>query len=174
MFLRFLLSRLGLALLSLWGVSVLVFAILRILPGDPRSSARGLDRRGHGARPAGVRPDGVLVGRVRRVLPEPLPGQLRSLALAPAGRAPVIVERLPATLELAVTALFLATGGGVLLGAFSVWRRRSWLESGAVSLGTLGIAVPNFVRGLLLIVVFGALLQILPISAASRRSTRRR
>jgi peptide/nickel transport system permease protein len=76
----------------------------------------------------------------------------------------VILERLPATLELAVTALVLATGGGVLLGACSVWRRRSWLESGAVSLGTLGIAVPNFVWGLLLIVLFGAILQLLPIS----------
>src|SRR5262249_59766954 len=46
----------------------------------------------------------------------------------------------------------------------SVWRRRGWLESSAVSLGTLGIAVPNFVWGLLLIVVFGAILQVLPIS----------
>jgi len=45
-----------------------------------------------------------------------------------------------------------------------VWRRRTWLESGAVSLGMLGIAVPNFVWGLLLIVVFGAILQVLPIS----------
>jgi ABC-type dipeptide/oligopeptide/nickel transport system permease component len=45
-----------------------------------------------------------------------------------------------------------------------VWRRRSWLESAAVSLGTLGIAVPNFVWGLLLIVVFGAILQLLPVS----------
>src|SRR5262249_59434064 len=76
----------------------------------------------------------------------------------------VSLARLPATLELALTALLLATGGGILLGVCSVWRRRGWLESAAGWLGTLGIAVPNFVWGLLLIVVFGAILQLLPIS----------
>ncbi len=46
----------------------------------------------------------------------------------------------------------------------SVWRRRSWLESAAVGLGTLGISIPNFVWGLVFIVVFGAFLRWLPIS----------
>jgi peptide/nickel transport system permease protein len=166
MSLRFLLSRLGLALLSLWGVSVLVFAILRILPGDPAllmapvgSTAEDIER---------VRREFGLTGswwaQYAAFFLSLCQGNFgRSLWLQQDALR-VIVERLPATLELAVTALFLATGGGVLLGAFSVWRRRSWLESGAVLLGTLGIAVPNFVWGLLFIVVFGALLQILPIS----------
>ena len=72
----------------------------------------------------------------------------------------MILERLPATLELAVTALVLATGGGILLGVCSVWRRRAGSSPARCRLGMLGIAVPNFVWGLLLIVVFGAILQV--------------
>src|SRR5262245_6740788 len=163
---RFLLSRLFLAVLSLWGVSLLAFAILRILPGDPAilmapvgSTAQDIER---------IRREFGLTG--------PWWAQygafFLSLCQGNFGRSlwlqqdalRVILERLPATLELAITALGLATAGGVLLGVCSVWRRRSWLESGAVSLGMLGIAVPNFVWGLLLIVVFGAILQVLPIS----------
>src|SRR5262245_16661970 len=163
---RFLLSRLFLAVLSLWGVSLLAFAILRILPGDPAilmapvgSTAQDIER---------IRREFGLTG--------PWWAQygafFLSLCQGNFGRSlwlqqdalRVILERLPATLELAMTALVLATGGGVALGALSVWRRRSWLESAAVSLGTLGIAVPNFVGGLMRLVVFGALLQLLPIS----------
>ena len=166
MSLRFLLSRLLLAVLSLWGVSVLAFAILRILPGDPAvlmapvgSTAQDIERvrREFGLTGSWWAQYGAFFASLCR-------GSFgRSLWLQQDALR-VILERLPATLELAVTALVLATGGGVVLGAVSVWRRRSWLESAAVWLGTLGIAVPNFVWGLLLIVVFGAILQLLPVS----------
>lgn len=166
MSLRFLLSRFLLAVLSLWGVSILVFVLLRILPGDPAilmapvgSSAQDIERvrREFGLTGSWWAQYGAFFLTLCR-------GNFgRSLWLQQDALR-VILERLPATLELAVSALFLATGGGVLLGACSVWRRRGWLESGAVSLGTLGIAVPNFIWGLLLIVVFGAILQLLPIS----------
>ena len=88
--LRFLLSRLLLAVLSLWGVSVLVVrdpAHPARRSGHPHGAGR-LHRAGHRARPAGVRPDRILVGAVQGLLPEPLPRELRPLALAPAGRAP--------------------------------------------------------------------------------------
>jgi peptide/nickel transport system permease protein len=147
-------------------VSVLTFAILRVLPGDPAvlmapvgSTAQDLER---------VRREFGLTGswwaQYSAFFVSLCRGNFgRSLWLQQDALR-VILGRFPATLELAVTALGLAAGGGVLLGAVSVWRRGSWLESGAVSLGTLGIAVPNFVWGLLLIVLFGAILQLLPIS----------
>jgi peptide/nickel transport system permease protein len=164
--LRFLLSRFLLAILSLWGVSLLVFAILRVLPGDPALLMA----------PVGSTDEDI--ERLRREfgLTGPWWAQygafFLSLCRGHFGRSlwlqqdalGVIAGRLPATLELALAAVTLAVAGGVLLGVVSVWRRRSWLESAAVWLGTLGIAVPNFVWGLLLIVLFGALLQLLPIS----------
>jgi peptide/nickel transport system permease protein len=71
---------------------------------------------------------------------------------------------LPATLELVLAAFALAVVGGILLGALSVLWRRSWFESATLSVGTLGLAIPNFIWGLLFIVLFGALLRVLPIS----------
>jgi peptide/nickel transport system permease protein len=164
--LRFLGSRLFLAALSLWGVSVLAFAILRVLPGDPAllmapvgSSTQDIER---------IRAEFGLAGswwsQYGAFFTDLVRGRFgRSLWLQQDALG-VILARLPATLELAVAALVLSVAGGILLGVLSVWRRRSWLESVAVGAGTLGIAVPNFVWGLLFIVAFGALLRLLPVS----------
>jgi dipeptide transport system permease protein len=163
---RFLASRLLLAVLSLWGVSVLAFAILRIVPGDPAllmapvgSTAQDIDRireqfglAGSWWQQYGAFFAGLVRGRFGTSL------WLQQDALR------VILGRLPATLELALAALVLAVAGGILLGVVSVWRRRSWLESVAVWVGTLGISIPNFIWGLLFIVGFGAILRLLPIS----------
>jgi ABC-type dipeptide/oligopeptide/nickel transport system permease component len=164
--LRFLASRLFLAVLSLWGVSVLAFAILRIVPGDPAvlmapvgSTAQDIDRIRQQFGLAGSwwqQYGAFFAGLVRGHFGTSLWLQQDALR--------VILGRLPATLELALAALALAVAGGVLLGVVSVWRRRSWLESVTVWVGTLGISIPNFVWGLLFIVVFGAFLRFLPIS----------
>jgi peptide/nickel transport system permease protein len=164
--LRFLGGRLLLAVLSLWGVSLLAFAILRVLPGDPAllmapvgSTTQDLER---------IRAEFGLAGswwsQYGAFLTDLARGRFgRSLWLQQDALA-VILARLPATLELALAALVMAVGGGIGLGVLSVWRRRTWLESAAVGLGTLGLAVPNFVWGLLFIVAFGALLRLLPVS----------
>ncbi|HEV8308826.1 MAG TPA: ABC transporter permease [Methylomirabilota bacterium] len=166
MALRFLASRLLLAALSLVGVSALVFAILRVIPGDPAllmapvgATAQDIERirqelglGGSWWRQYGAFLLGLAHGNFGRSL------WLQQDALR------VILGRLPATLELALAALVLSVAGGLLLGVLSVWRRRSWLESAALGVGTLGISIPNFVWGLLFIVVFGAFLRILPIS----------
>lgn len=163
---RFLLSRFLLAVLSLWGVSLIVFVILRIVPGDPAllmapvgATAQDIERirvefglAGSWWQQYGAFFWGVLQGHFGKSL------WLQQDALR------VILERLPATLELAVAALVLSVAGGILLGVLSVWRRRSWLESATVGVGTLGISIPNFVWGLLFIVLFGAFLRWLPIS----------
>jgi peptide/nickel transport system permease protein len=163
---RFLGTRLLLALVSLWGVSILAFVILRVVPGDPAllmapigSTVQDVERIRREFGLAGSWWEqyvaffaGLIHGRFGRSL------WLQQDALQ------VILGRLPATLELALAALALATTGGILLGVVSVWRRRSWLESAAVWVGTLGLSIPNFIWGLLFIVVFGAFLRLLPIS----------
>src|SRR5262249_19300509 len=143
--LRFLLSRLLLAVLSLWGVSVLVFLILRILPGDPAilmapvgSTAQDIER---------VRREFGLSGswwaQYAAFFLSLCRGNFgRSLWLQQDALR-IILERLPATLELALTALALATAGGVLLGACSVWRRRRWLQAPAASPRAPALPGPN-------------------------------
>jgi ABC-type dipeptide/oligopeptide/nickel transport system permease component len=164
--LRFLGSRLVLAVLSLWGVSVLAFVILRIVPGDPAllmapvgSTEQDIQR---------IREQFGLSGSLWQQYLAFFGGLLRgyfghSLWLQQDALR-VILGRLPATIELALAAVALSVLGGVGLGVLSVWRRRTWLESAAVGVGTLGISIPNFVWGLLFIVLFGAFLRLLPIS----------
>jgi peptide/nickel transport system permease protein len=163
---RLLGGRLALALLSLWGASVLCFVILRLLPGDAAllmapvgATAQDIERL---RREFGL--SGSLWEQYGAFFAGLVRGHFGKSLWLHQDALRVILERLPATLELALAALVLATAGGVGLGVLSVWRRRSWLESAAVSAGTLGIAIPNFVWGLLFIVLFGALLRLLPIS----------
>jgi ABC-type dipeptide/oligopeptide/nickel transport system permease component len=163
---RFLGGRLLLAVLSVWGVSVLAFVILRIVPGDPAllmapvgSTTEDIER---------IREQFGLAGPLWQQYLAFFAGLLRghfgrSLWLQQDALR-VITERLPATLELALAALGLSVLGGVALGILSVWRRRTWLESATIGIGTLGISIPNFVWGLLFILVFGAFLRWLPIS----------
>ncbi len=153
-------------MVSLWGVSVLAFVILRIVPGDPAllmapvgSTAQDIERlrqqfglAGSLWEQYGAFVAGLVRGHFGRSL------WLQQDALR------VIAGRLPATLELALAAVAFSVVGGVLLGVLSVWRRKSWLESATVGIGTLGISIPNFVWGLLFIVIFGAFLRWLPIS----------
>ena len=163
---RFLLSRLLLAVLSLWGVSVLAFVILRVVPGDPAllmapvgSTGSDIERiRGEfGLTGSWWAQYGTFFwGLVRGHFGKSLWLQQDALR--------VIAGRLPATLELAVVALAISVVAGIGLGVLSVWRRGSWLESASVGVGTLGISIPNFVWGLLFIVVFGAILRALPTS----------
>jgi peptide/nickel transport system permease protein len=164
--LRFLASRLLLSALALWGVTVIAFVILRVVPGDPALLMA----------PVGATTEDIERVRAEFGLTGPwwvqygaffaglLRGSFGKSLWLQQDALRVILGRLPATLELALAALLLSVAGGVLLGVVSVWRRRSWLESASIGAGTLGIAVPNFVWGLLFIVVFGALLQLLPIS----------
>ncbi len=163
---RFLGGRLLLATLSLWGVSVLAFVILRVVPGDPAllmapvgATAQDIER---------IRAQFGLAGPLWQQYAAFAAGLLRghfgtSLWLQQ-DALDVILARLPATLELAGAALFLAAASGIGLGILSVWRRGSWLESVTVGVGTLGISIPNFVWGLLFILLFGAFFRLLPIS----------
>jgi peptide/nickel transport system permease protein len=163
---KHLLARIGLALLSLWGVTVLTFVLLRVIPGDPALLMA----------PVGASQADIAAIRVQFGLSGPIwaqymawiwgsvRGQFGKSLWLQQDAIGVIIERLPATLELALVALVLAVLGGILLGVLSVLRRRTWFESVTVSVGVLGVSIPNFIWGLLFIVFFGALLRLLPIS----------
>jgi peptide/nickel transport system permease protein len=74
----------------------------------------------------------------------------------------LIVERLPATLELCFTAAFLALVAGVPLGVYTALRRDSWLSQFLLAVSLVGVALPTFLIGILLIVVFSVWLGWLP------------
>jgi peptide/nickel transport system permease protein len=74
----------------------------------------------------------------------------------------LIVERLPATLELSFVAALLALAGGILMGVYTALRRGSWLSQCLLALSLAGVSLPTFLIGILLILVFAVNLGWLP------------
>jgi ABC-type dipeptide/oligopeptide/nickel transport system permease component len=162
----YILSRLAQSGLTLLGVSVLVFVILRVLPGDP---ARML-------LPDGA-PESAVAELNRQLgLREPLIVQyglfLRSVARGDFGqsfqyRAPalrVVLERLPATVQLTLAAMLVTIAVGVSLGIFTAVRRGTRYDVAGTIVAVLGQSLPNFWLGIMLILLFGVALRWLPTS----------
>ena len=74
----------------------------------------------------------------------------------------LIAERLPATLELSLVSALLALVVGVPMGVYTAIRRNSWLSHSFMTLSLVGISVPTFLIGILLILLFGVILRWLP------------
>jgi len=164
------LRRFGMRLLytlpALWLVLTLVFLLIHVVPGDPVQQMLG-----EGAAPAEV-------GQLRHALGLDLPVQaqyaryLRGLLRGDLGqsfkfRAPVariICERYPATLELAFVALLVCAAIGIPAGALAAYRRGRFADRAAGVFTLLGLAVPNFALGPVLILVFSIFLGWLPVS----------
>ena len=162
----YILRRVAQSALTLLGVSVLVFVILRVLPGDP---ARML-------LPDGA-PESAVAELNRQLgLREPLIVQyglfLRSVAHGDFGqsfqyRAPalrVVLERVPATVQLTVAAMLVTIAAGVSLGIFTAVRRGTRYDVAGTILAVLGQSLPNFWLGIMLILFFGVALRWLPTS----------
>ena len=153
-----------------WVVATLVFAFLRVLPGDPVFVILGAE--GSGQAPS---PEQVTAVRHALGLDRPIPAQyggwLGHLARFDLGvslydATPVtadIMERLPVTLELIAVAVGLAVAGGIGLGVLAA-RHHGTLADATVS-GVLAgaLSVPVFVVGTLGILVFSVLLRWFPV-----------
>lgn len=139
------------------GVSILVFMLLHLIPGDPATVMLG-ER---------ATPENVDALRERLGLNKPLYEQyllwvgrmLRGdLGNTVRGNIPVADEigaRFPATIELSLAALFLATAVGVPLGIISGIKRNSIIDTLTMFGALFGVSIPVFVLGLLLIFLFG-------------------
>jgi peptide/nickel transport system permease protein len=162
----YLTKRLLMAVPTLLGVAVVVFVLLRVVPGDPIAMMI----------PPGAHEEDIARLRVLYGLDRPITVQLAhwlgDLAQGRLGnsislRQPVgelIAGRLPATLELALSAMALASALGILLGVAAVHWRGRWPEAVVDGVSGLALAIPDFLWGLLLILGLGVLLPLLPIT----------
>lgn len=162
-------TRIGLRLLSavptLFGVVMVTFLLTRVLPGDPAVF--------FASNPAMTEAD-IAVVRESLGLDKPLYEQfvlyLGDLAQGDLGRSiatgqPVTAElarRLPASAELTLLAFVLAVGVAVPLGLVAALRPGSLVDHAARLIATLGVSMPTFVTGLLLIYVFYFLAGVVP------------
>jgi peptide/nickel transport system permease protein len=149
----------------LLGVSVLVFAMLQLVPGDPVRLMLSEFQ---------TSPEQIAHLRSQLHLDEPLPAQFGrfvwsavhgDLGTSIRTNRPVateIADNLPSTLQLAVAGLFVAGCIGVGLGVLAAVREHTWVDVGSIFVALLGVSLPSFWLGLLLIFAFSLRMHIFP------------
>ena len=165
---RYLVQRLLTFIPTILGISILVFGAVRLIPGDQITAALGTEA-------------GMLTDRQREVMEvyygidQPLLTQyfrwLGNLAQGNLGistrHGPIletILKRLPLTLELALLSLSIALIIGMPMGILSALKHNSLLDLGGRIFSMIGLAVPNFVLGAILIYVLSVVFKYLPNS----------
>ena len=151
---------------TLFFVSVIIFSLQQLLPGDPALVMAGEEK------------DPAVIEQIRRQyhLDEPLPVQyvywLNGLAHGNLGeslriKAPVldlVLEKLPVTVQLATMAMLIALTIGIGAGIVSAVKKGSAWDYGANAFALWGISTPNFWLGIMLIFLFSVHLGWLPAS----------
>jgi len=152
-------------------LSLVIFVLLRVVTKDPLSAYVGADAGGLSpqARRELTRSLGLDKPQAVQYV-EWLGNVLRgNWGRSLIGRQPIgqiIRARLGVTVQLGVVAWLIAVAAGVPAGILSALRRNSWLDVAVTSFALAGIAIPNFVVGLLLIIVCGVYLHLLPTTGA--------
>jgi len=151
--------------LIMFGVSVLVFLMLRMIPGDPARLLLG----------EFASPEELVRLRSQMGLDQPYLVQygiyLKNILQADLGNslrngAPVASEieaRLPATLELAVAAMLIASVLGIAAGVVSAARQYSVFDYGSMFMALVGVSMPIFWLGLMLIYLLSVMFPIMPM-----------
>ena len=160
-------TRIGVSILLVWIVSSVVFLAIHLVPGDP---AELLLSSG------GVAPDPAAVEALQRRLglDQPIAVQYANafmrLLQGDIGRsmkdnssiAEAIMRRLPRTLELITAAGFMGILIGLPAGTLAAIRRGGWFDRVGSWLAALGLAIPVFVMGTLLVLLFAQMLRVVP------------
>jgi peptide/nickel transport system permease protein len=161
--LAFILRRLGQAVLVMLTVGFIAFALFRFV-GDPVLFMLGQDAtpedRERVTRLLGL--DQPFYVQYAKFVGRALQGEfgLSLRQVQPVWK--LFVERLPATLELSLVAASIALLAGVTMGVYTALRRNSWLTQFLLAISLVGVSLPTFLIGILLILVFAVLLGWLP------------
>src|ERR1700758_2990642 len=153
--LAFLVQRLFQAVLVMLAVAVIAFALFNYV-GDPINSMVGQDTsladRERLRQELGL--DDSFIVRFARFVGQDARGEfgLSYQQARPVGQ--IILEKLPATIELSLVAAILALVIGVPMGIYTGLHRRSWLSQLLLALSLIGVSLPTFLIGILLILVF--------------------
>jgi peptide/nickel transport system permease protein len=159
-------QRLLYTVVTLFGVSILLFSIIRLVPGDPASSYLGI-RATAEIRQALISKwgfDKPIYEQYARWLVNVLQGDLGTSTVSGRPAADVILERLPVTIELTVLGILINVLISVPAGIIAATKQNSRIDIGILSGSLLGVSMPDFWMGIILILIFSAYLNILPPS----------
>src|SRR5689334_11576238 len=162
----YLFKRLLWAVPTLFGVAVIVFVLLRVVPGDPIAMMV----------PPGAHTEDITRLRELYGLNASLPRQFgrwiwqvaqgdfgHSISLREKVSA-LVLGKLPATLELVTAAMLIAVACGLAGAMIGVYFRGQWPETAADSFAGVALAIPDFLWALLFVLLLGVLFPILPVS----------
>lgn len=170
---KFILQRLLAALVTIWIATIAVTILIHLVPGDPVRIMYGSFQ---------TTPEDLEAIRQRLGLDQPIWRQylmyLGRLLQADLGNSivgdqpvlDILLTRFPATLALTLTSLFIAVTVGMSLGFVAAYKRGTWVDVGAMVLAIVGVSMPHFWLGLLLLFLFALQLQWLPVAGGDWRS----
>jgi peptide/nickel transport system permease protein len=167
----YIIRRLFMAVITLWLVTLVVFFVLRLLPGDPL-----IIFLGQSATSGNMTAEQLTKMRADYGLDKPLVvqyltwlfdifrGNLGTSIHYHEQVSTLMLERFPITLHIGLVAFVLEAVLGVLLGLVAAVRRGTWIDTGATATANLLVTLPQFWLGLLLMYFFGLKLGWLPIA----------
>ena len=160
-----LLRRLLLVVPTLFGVALVVFVLMRVVPGDPISMMIGPGATAQDI--AALRSlygfDHSIATQFVFYLRDLLGGDFGVSISRKQAVTELIAQRLPLTLELSLIATMLALAMGVAAALVATHWRRRWIERGVDAATGVVTAIPDFLWGLLGILLFGVVLPLLPV-----------
>ncbi|GAA1767716.1 ABC transporter permease [Kocuria aegyptia] len=164
--LRFLVKRLLHTVVVLFGVLVVVFALLQLVPGDPVRVALGtrFTQESYDALREASGLDRPLLVQFFAYIGNALTGNLGVSFRSGEPVTLILLDRLPATVSLGLAGITIALLIAFPLGTWAGLRRGSAADGGIRAVSQFGVSVPDFWLGLLLIIVFSTMLGLLPPS----------
>lgn len=151
----------------MFGVAILVFLFMRLTPGDPVDLMIGKDGNVSAAEQAALREefnlDKPLPVQLGIFLTDAVQGDLGNSFTKHKPVTEIIADTLPATLELAIAAFFIALLIAIPIGIISAVKQNSFIDKFAMATSFLGISLPNFWLGIVLMILFAVKLHIFPV-----------
>ncbi|WP_068117350.1 ABC transporter permease [Tropicimonas marinistellae] len=170
---RFILQRLMAALVTIWIATIAVTILIHLVPGDPVRIMYGSFQ---------TTPEELEAIRVRLGLDQPiwrqylmylgrlLHGDFGNSIVGDQPVIDILMTRFPSTLALTLSSLFIAVVVGMSLGFLAAYKRGTWVDVSAMVLAIVGVSMPHFWLGLLLLFLFALQLQWLPVAGGDWRS----
>ncbi|MER1940060.1 dipeptide ABC transporter permease DppB [Castellaniella sp. FW104-16D08] len=163
----FILKRVGLAIPTFIGITLLTFAFIHMIPGDPvmiMAGERGLSPEQHAAMMAQLGLDQPMWTQYWHYIANVLQGDLGTSLTT---RQPIwseFVPRFQATLELSIIAMAIALAIGIPVGVLAAVKRGSWFDHVSITAALTGYSMPVFWWGLMLIMLVSVQWDLMPVS----------
>ena len=171
---RYLLKRILSALFTIWIATIAVTLLLHIVPGDP---VQIMYAQSQSTTPEQLEQIRHNLGLDRPIYEQYIMYMSRVLrgdfGTTIRGTQPVfdlLIGRLPNTILLAISSLIVATIVGVATGFFAAYKRGTWIDTALMTGAIVGISIPNFWLGLMLIYIFSVKLGWLPVTGTDLKN----